>query len=128
MKWILNSLKSQQVHRLAVAVAITGGAAAVAASAMLAERSGRDPSLAASGRPALVSGGSGFSSDQRGRIRSPKDADRLMPGPWVKRSRVDASADQAGAGVTSPTDASLPAAAEALKDLAVEATELPPTF
>jgi hypothetical protein len=85
MNWMLNALRSQ-MHRLGVAVAITGAAVAVAASVVLAERS---------------------------------ESDRPLP-PNASVGVVT--------GVAMPTDGSLPAAAEALKDAAPEAAEAPSTF
>ena len=56
MKWILNALRSQQLHRLGVAVAITGAAAAVAASVIFAERAQSDRPLPSRASSELVTG------------------------------------------------------------------------
>jgi len=128
MKPRSNAFRSRQMRGLGVAGAIAGAAAAVAASVVIAERPQNDRLLPPSASAELVSPGGASRSEPRVRTRSPKDAGRLIPGPWVQRSGIAEWADNAGAGVTMPTDVSVPNAAAALKDVDGAATETPPTF
>lgn len=128
MKSILNAFKSQQMHRLGMAVAITGAAAALAASVVFAERPESDRRLPQGESAQPVAGSGTVRSELRAQARSPKDAGRLIPGPWVKRPRFQALADRPDPGSAMPTDISVPDAAGALKDVAAEATEESPSF
>jgi hypothetical protein len=125
---ILKPFKSRQMRRLGMAVAITGAAAAVAASVVLAERPESDRVLPPSASAEPFSGSGAIRSEIRAQSRSPKDAGRLIPGPWVKPPRFDTLADKVDAGSAMATDLSLPDTAGALKDAAAEAAEASPTF
>ena len=127
MKWLFDASRPH-LRRLGTAVAITGAAAAVAGGVVLAER----PESDRLSRPAAIAVPVTDSSAQgpapHHQTRSPKDADRLMPGPWVKRSRVHASADPVDAEPSASADLSLPAAAEALAHRPADTAEAPPSF
>jgi hypothetical protein len=128
MKRILDAFTSQSMRRLGVAVAITAAAAAVAASVVYAERPQGEQLLANNDGIAPLSSSSASPVVQRAHSRSPKDADRLMPGPWAKRpaGRAAHVDDVQGPAKMLPNP-SVPDAAEALRDVAVETT-LAPTF
>lgn len=128
MKRILDAFTAQPMRQLGVAVAITAAAAAVAASVVYAERPQSDEPLAPNAGIATLTSSSASRIAQRAHGRSPKDADRLTPGPWVKRPGGEAAhVDDVQAPVAMPADSSVPSAQEALRDVAVEAT-LAPTF
>ena len=128
MRWFSDAFKSQQMRQLGVALATTGAAAAVAASAVLAAAPESAALLQArlGGSPTLES--SAVRPAQIARSRSPKDADRATPGPWVKRERAEATAGRADSLAPTDTDVSVPAAAEALRGVAADALEPAPTF
>ena len=95
MKPRSNAFRSRQMRGLGVAGAIAGAAAAVAASVVIAERPQNDRLLPPSASAELVSPGGASRSEPRVRTRSPKDAGRLIPGPWVQRSGIAEWADNA---------------------------------
>jgi hypothetical protein len=128
MRWFSNAFKSQQMRHLGVALATTGAAAAVAASAVLAARPESAALLQASeGAPPTMEEWSAV-RPAHAQSRSPKDADRVTSGPWVKRARIEATAAHADTPAPTGADVSVPDAAEALRGVAADALEPAPTF
>ena len=118
MKTILNPFQSLYARQLIVAVAITGGAVAVAAAAVVfAERPLRDEIAPRPAAAETARGSDALDADRRPTTRSPKEAWRRLPPPWAP----------AAVPVPAPFDASLPAAADVLGSDAATA-DGPPTF
>jgi hypothetical protein len=120
MKTILDAFCSRPMRRLFVALAVTGGAAAVASAVVLSERPvGNDARTKSVGGDLLLAGRQAGDGTQPRATRSPKDAWRRLSPPWKTASSIP---------VPVAGDASLPSAGDVLGTDQSPADELAPTF